>query len=98
MNCINRLGLPAMLIALAMTTGNATAAGKEDNPVLRMSSGSADGDKSYYTIWCKNKTIGSVIAEHDKQRYCALTKGGKRRCNKQWSLSIAAKQACQSGQ
>jgi len=62
-----------------------------------MSSGSSDGDKTYYTIWCKNKTIGSVFAEHDKQRYCAISRGGKRRCDKKWDLTKASVQACRSG-
>jgi len=89
---MNRISQSLAIITLALVA--VSVSGNQDNPVLRMSSGSADGDKSYYTVWCKNKSIGSVIAEHDKQQFCALPKGGKRRCDKQWDLSQAAIQAC----
>ena len=85
----------AVAILLA-ATASAVAAGKEKNPVWRMSSGSSDGNKTYYTIWCTNKNIVSVIAEHDTQQYCALPKGGKRHCDKSWDLTKATVKACQS--
>jgi len=91
---MNRISQCVLIVALALVAVTGSAAKNKDNPVWRMSSGSNDGDKSYYTIWCKDKSIGSVIAEHDKQRYCALPKGGKRRCNEKWSLAEASVQAC----
>ncbi len=96
---MNRTKVCAAIIAIAFAIGAtpAAAAGKKDDPVQRMSTASTDGDKSYYTVWCTNKSIGSVIAEHDKQRYCALPKNGKRKCDKEWSLRKAARQACKTG-
>ncbi len=96
---MNRNKVCAAIIAISFATGAtpAAAAGKKENPVQRMSTASSDGDKSYYTVWCTNKSIGSVIAEHDKQRYCALPLNGKRKCNKEWGLKTAAKQACKTG-
>ena len=82
--------------ALFFVVASVSAAGKKPSPVLRMSNGSSDGLKTYYTVWCKNKTIGSVIAEHDQQQYCAMPKGAERRCNKSWNLRQAGTQACQA--
>ena len=93
---MNRISQSVAIAVFALAAASVTAAGKPENPIWRMSNGTADGDKSYYTVWCTNKSIGSVIAEHDKQRYCALAKGGKRRCDKRWKLREAAAQACKT--
>ena len=99
---MKRISQSIVLVAFTLAIASATAANQpdrapdnKDNPVLRMSNGSNDGDKTYYTIWCKNNNIGSVVAEHDKQHYCALPEGGKRHCNKGWSLMKASIKACQ---
>ncbi len=91
---MNRISQSVAIVAFALAAASATATSDEENSVWRMSSGSTDGDKTYYTVWCTNKSIASVIAEHDKQLFCALPKGGKRRCDKQWDLNDAAIQAC----
>ncbi len=91
---MNRISQFTVMAVLALAGAFASAAGDESNPVWRMSTASADGDKSYYTVWCTDKSIGSVIAEHDTKQFCAISQGGKRRCDKQWDLSKAAEQAC----
>ena len=95
---MNRVSQTIAILALALITTTASAAGKKVHPVQRMSSGSTDGDKTYYTVWCINKTIGSVIAEHDTQQFCALAKGGKRTCDKRWNLKKASVHACKAPQ
>ena len=93
---MNLIRLSLVIIAtLVLTTTTASAAGKDENPVRRMSIGTPDGNKTYYTVWCTNKSIGSVTAEHDQEQYCAMARGGKRRCDKNWTIREASIKACQ---
>ena len=72
------------------------AAAAQEEPVKRIIPDGQDGDRSYYTVSCRDAVRASVIVEHDRDQVCALPLGAARRCQADWTIESAAASACKS--
>jgi hypothetical protein len=88
------LASASLASALAMSAGSAFA---QEPRVVRISGGSADGDRISYVVRCANKTKGSVYSEGERSEFCAIPRSGKLRCEAKWTLNDASEYACKAG-
>ena len=53
-----------------------------------------DGEETYYEVTCSDNSRGTVIEKKDPEQVCAYPAEGQARCNKFWTVKVAAEHAC----
>lgn len=85
-----------LALAVAAVSLPATTFAAPDDNVKRIIRGSVDGDRTFYTVTCRDGGRASMYVVHETETTCALPRNGTPQCARDAALSDVAAKACKA--